>query len=96
MNTKEEIVQDIAGRLGVATPAMSTGSTEPRVIFDLAVGVLGIDVEYGLTKPEMARAIVEASGASWNADFESSGGTVTRRGLLAVRDSVEFFLGARS
>ena len=47
-----------------------------------------------LTKPEMARHIVESSGMGWNVDYESRGGTVTKAGLRAVLDAVDLFVGA--
>ena len=94
MNTKEELVAEIAGLLGVRPPPMSTGSTEPRRIFELVNEVLGIGlpVEH-LTKPELARAIVESAGHVWPATAESSGGTVTNTGLVAVLNAVRFFCG---
>lgn len=92
MTTKEEIVDSIASLLGVTAPKMSTGSTEPREIFDLVNEVLGLGLGSRLTKPELARAIVEASGTSWNANYESRGGTITRDGLLAVHRAVEYFV----
>ena len=82
----------IAVELGVEAPKMSTGSTEPREIFDLVNDVLGLGIHAELTKPEIARRIVESSGSSWNADYESSGGTVTKRGLQAVLDAVRHFV----
>ena len=94
MTTKEEIVKRIASRLGVAAPKMSTGSTEPREILEIVNDVLGLGIDGRLTKPEMAQQIVEASGQSWNADYESRGGTVTRTGLAAVLQAVEHFVGA--
>ena len=94
MKNKADLVWDIAWCLGVEAPRMSTGSTEPREIFDLANEVLGLGIEPGLTKPEIARRIVEAAGEGWNADYESSGGTVTKSGLQAVADAVHFFVGA--
>jgi hypothetical protein len=47
-----------------------------------------------LTKPEMARHIVESSGMGGNVDYESRGGTVTKAGLRAVLDAVDLFVGA--
>jgi hypothetical protein len=90
--TKTDIVMDIAYELGVEAPKMSTGSTEPREIFDLVNDVLGLGLARSLTKPEIARQIVEASGQGWNADCESRGGTVTKHGLLAVAAAVDFFI----
>ena len=90
--TKEEIINSIANLLGATPPKISTGSTEPREIFDLINTIFGLGLSSHLTKPEMARAIVEATGESWNADFESRGGTVTREGLLAVHKAVTYFV----
>ncbi|MEX2375392.1 MAG: hypothetical protein WD942_07365 [Dehalococcoidia bacterium] len=95
--TKEEIVGEIARRIGVASPRMSTGSTEPREIFELVNESLGLRLEaHGhLTKPDLARGIVEAAGLQWLPTYESHGGTVTRPGLLGVLKAVELLLGPR-
>lgn len=90
---KADLVIEIAYAIGVAPPTMSTGSTEPRVLFDLVNDALGLGLQSGLTKPEMARAIVEAAGHSWGPSCESRGGTVTYDGLAAVRTAVAFFRG---
>ena len=71
---------------------MSTGSNEPRAIFDLVNERLGLGVDPALDKPQLARGIVEASGAAWHPDYESRGATVTKSGLLAVLEAVRFFL----
>ena len=89
---KSDIVKEIAALIGVTAPAMSTGSTEPRVIFDLVNDRLGLGIDPRLTKPETARAIVECTGSPWHPDYESRGATVTMTGLLAVRDAVAFLL----
>ncbi len=90
---KADVVQEIAEALGVAAPPMSTGSTEPKTIFLLVNESLGLGISAKKTKPELARAIVEASGEVWGATYESRGGTVTVEGLLAVRRAVRFFSG---
>lgn len=92
---KSEIVHEIASLLGVAAPPMSTGSTEPRAIFALVNDHLGLGLDIRLGKPELARAIVEASGERWHPDFESRGATVTKSGLQAVLRAVHFFLDER-
>lgn len=92
---KSEIVRGIADLLGVAAPAMSTGSSEPRAVFVLVNDHLGLGLDQSLGKPELARAIVESSGERWHPDFESRGATVTRSGLLAVLQAVHFFLDDR-
>ncbi|WP_147431887.1 hypothetical protein [Motilibacter peucedani] len=83
---------EIAARLGLAAPPMSSGSTEPKLIFTMVNERLGLGLSARLAKPEMARAIVEAAGDHWHPDFESRGATVTKNGLLAVLDAVAFFL----
>jgi hypothetical protein len=95
--SKSELIEAISGLLGVRdVPRMSTGSTEPREIFDVINDTLGLGLDTkSMTKPEIARGIVEAAGVRWQPTFESRGGTVTREGLLAVYDSVRFFLGGR-
>ena len=89
---KGDIVIEIARLIHVDPPRMSTGSTEPRAIFVLVNDRLGLGADPSLGKPELARSIVEASGAAWHPDFESRGATVTKRGLLAVLTAVEYFL----
>ena len=90
--SKTDIVEEIASLLGMPTPPMSTGSTEPRTIFQMVNDRLGLGLDPRLGKPELARAIVEASGATWAPDFESRGATVTRPGLMAVLSAVRFYL----
>ena len=89
---KGEINDLIAEKVGFRAPRMSTGSTESRDLFIRVNAYLGLGLPPTLTKPEMARGIVEASGATWGADCESRGGTVTRIGLMQVLEAVEFFL----
>jgi hypothetical protein len=91
---KDEIVEAIAHALGVAAPPMSTGSTEPRRIFELVNDRLGLGLDPKLGKPELARGIVTASGAEWHPDCESRGATVTKAGLNAVLTAVHFFVDA--
>ena len=93
MQTKAEIVAQIAAMLGVEAPHMSTGSTEPKDIFALINSVLALGFDPKLTKPELARAIAECMGLPWTATCESTGGTVTRDGLVLVRDSVAMLTG---
>lgn len=92
LRTKADIVWDIAVRVGVEAPKMSTGSTEPRAIFEIVNDSLGLGIDGRHTKPDMARRIVEAAGLTWNADYESRGGTVTKSGLEAVLVAVDHFV----
>jgi hypothetical protein len=89
---KVEIVTEIARLIGVSPPHMSTGSTEPREIFDLVNSHLGLGIDPRTDKSGMARAIVEASGGRWAPDCESRGATITRAGLVAVLEAVQFFV----
>ncbi|WP_402376747.1 hypothetical protein [Isoptericola rhizosphaerae] len=89
---KEQIVEEIALAIGVEAPAMSSGSTEPRVIFDLVNDRLGLGLE-SRTKQGLARGIVEVVGGTWSTTYESRGATVTKDGLLAVRDAVRTLTG---
>lgn len=90
---KIDVVADIANYIGIEVPHMSTGSTEPRALFDAVNVELGLGLPGNLTKPEIARAIVEAAGFGWSAKNESTGGTVTLSGLTAVRDAVALLTG---
>ena len=94
--TKQDVIDEIAAVLDIAEPPrVSTGSTEPREIFDLVSDILGIVTNSRLlTKPELAKAIVEASGSPWLPTFESRGGTVTLAGLEAGLKATRFFCGA--
>lgn len=90
-SSKAELVEAIAVALGVATPHMSTGSTEPKEILLIANNVLGLGLSADLTKPELARGIVESAGFPWSPTAESRGGTVTAEGLACVLRAVLFF-----
>lgn len=92
VTSKEELVAAIARHLGISPPPMSTGSTEPKQIFVAVNRQLGLGLDDRLSKPDLARAIVESAGYSWAPDYESRGSTVTAAGLVAVLKAVEFFL----
>ena len=91
---KQDLVAQIAAALGQLPPQMSTGSTEPREVFAMVNEVLGLGLDMNLTKPELARAIVESTGRPWSATSESRGGTVTLTGLQQVREAVRFYTGS--
>lgn len=93
--TKKDLVAAIAQLLSVDAPQMSTGSTEPRRIFELVNEQLGLGIEVDLPKPEFAREIVERAGLVWSPDCESRGSTVTLNGLQLVLDAVHFFISPR-
>ena len=93
MTSKADIVFQIGFLIDAGPFHMSTGSTEPRALFDAVNEELGLGIPAGGTKPEMARGIVEAAGARWLPQHESAGGTVTKEGLYAVLEAVRFFTG---
>ena len=89
--SKEDLIQEISLMLGIPSPKVSTGSTEPKELFVLINDLLGLAIPQNLQKPDMAQQIVELSGGMWAAECESAGGTVTHLGLERVRDAVSFF-----
>lgn len=89
--TKGEIVVAISETVGFSSPGLSTGSTEPASLFVQVIDSLGLGSPENMSKPQMAKFIVESSGQPWLPEYESSGGTVTKRGLLAVLSAVKFF-----
>ena len=90
--TKKDLITEIAVLIGVDAPPMSTGSTEPRRIFELVNEQLGLGIEMDLPKPELARGIVERAGFVWSPECESRGSTVTLNGLQLVLEAVHFFI----
>lgn len=94
VRTKSDIVDEISYLLGIEPPHMSTGSTEPKTLFTAVNDELGLGLDDGLGKPDLARAIVEAAGMRWAPDYESRGATVTGKGLEAVAAAVRFFTEA--
>ena len=95
MSTKEEIKDQIADFLELdpaENPPMSTGSTEPRRIFELIDEKfeLSLDPDNRLTKPQLAKAIATTSGQEWHAGCESRGGTVTKIGFRKVLYAVSY------
>jgi hypothetical protein len=90
--TKQDIADSITERLSLPRAHFSTGSTEPREFLDQVAETFGLGDTSSLTKPQVARHIVESAGIAWDSSCESTGGTVTREGLLRVRQAVEFFM----
>lgn len=89
MFTKQEIIDEICKHLGIPSFYISTGSTEPKDFLLAVVDQLGIGgLSSGMDKQEIGKLLVEASGALWLPDFDSTGGTITKEGLLAIRESV--------
>lgn len=90
---KADLSAEIAALVGIADPRLSTGSKERKELFLAASDLLALGLSDDTSKPVLARAIVEAAGFAWYPNYESRGSTVTRRGLIAVRDALRFLLG---
>jgi Histidine kinase-, DNA gyrase B-, and HSP90-like ATPase len=95
MVTKQEIVDEISDSLQIGPFKLGAGSTEPREFFEAVLTALGITKPSDGAKPNLARAVVEGAGLSWDQDCDSTlsksmgGGTVTRTGLERLRQAVE-------
>lgn len=92
---KSEVANEITHLLRLEPVHFSSGSTEPKELFLLIADSLGLGIDPLLPKPVIARRIVESSGQAWLTDYESTGGTVTLKGLQAVKSSVESYLTNR-
>jgi hypothetical protein len=89
MSTKQEIIDSVCKHLKIGTYLISTGSTEPKEFLIAIADQLGITgLSVGMDKQELGKLIVEASGEPWLPDYDSTGGTITKEGLLAIKDSV--------
>ena len=86
MSTKQEIIDSVCKHLKIGTYLISTGSTEPKEFLIAIADQLGITgLSVGMDKQELGKLIVEASGEPWLPDYDSTGGTITKEGLLAIR-----------
>ena len=89
MITKQEIIDEISQHLGIPSYPVSTGSTEPKEVLIAVADQLGITgLSKGMDKPELGKLLVEASGNLWLPEFDSTGGTITKEGLVAIKQSV--------
>jgi hypothetical protein len=89
MSTKQEIIDSVCKHLKIGTYLISTGSTEPKEFLIAIADQLGITgLSVGMDKQELGKLIVEASGEPWLPDYDSTGGTITKEGLLAIKNSV--------
>ena len=89
MSTKQEIIDSVCKHLKIGTYLISTGSTEPKEFLIAIADQLGITgLSVGMDKQELGKLIVEASGEPWLPDYDPTGGTITKEGLLAIKDSV--------
>lgn len=85
---KQELIEEISRIIGVESPRVSTGSTEPKEILQLINSSLSLGLDPGLAKQRLAQSIVELGGGVWDPDCESRGGTVTRLGMQRILEAV--------
>jgi hypothetical protein len=89
MTTKQDLMDEICTHLGIRSFPISTGSTEPKEFLLAVVEQLGlVNISQGLDKSEIGKLIVEADGELWLPDFDSTGGTITKEGLEAIKRAV--------
>jgi hypothetical protein len=89
MSTKQEIIDEVCAHLNVGSFFISTGSTEPKEFLIAVADQLGIlGLSKGMDKQELGKLIVEAGGELWLPEYDSTGGTITKEGLLAIKKSV--------
>lgn len=89
---KPEVVRSIANLLGVPAPPSATGSREPKKILELVNDHLGLGFDNRLSKPELAKGIVQAAGLTWTPECWSRPQTLTRQGLLRIETAVKILL----
>lgn len=89
---KEQLANYITHKIGVTPVVFSRGSTEPKELLTLICQAIGLDFNENSTKPELGKLIVESSGSIWQDSFESSGSTITRDGMVAIKKAVDFFI----
>jgi hypothetical protein len=89
MTTKQEVIDAVCEHLGIPSLLISTGSTEPKEFLVAVAEQLGIQgLTAGMDKQELGRLIVEAGGNLWLPEFDSTGGTITKDGLVAIQETV--------
>jgi hypothetical protein len=88
VETKQQILDDVCDILRIERWRVSRGSTEPRDALRAIARSLGIAHECSAPKTEIARLIVESAGLIWMPRYESTGSTVTKSGLIALRTAV--------
>ena len=89
MASKQEIMNEVCLHLGGPLLMISTGSTEPKEFLTTIANQLGLEaLSKGLDKQGLAKLIVESGGNLWLPEYDSSGGTITREGLIAIRNTV--------
>ena len=96
--TKQEIIDEICGLLGIGPFTVGIGSTEPAQFFLDLGECLAVDLEGVSSKPEIGRRIVESFGLTWDETCDSTsstsggGSTVTTLGIQRLKQAVVAYL----
>ena len=89
METKQDVMDAISNHLKIPRYQCSTGSTEPKEFLLAITEQMGItNLTLGLDKIGLAKLIVESSGKKWLPSYDSSGGTITKEGMVAIQESI--------
>ena len=89
METKQDVMDAISNHLKISHFQCSTGSTEPKEFLLAITEQMGItNLTLGLDKIDLAKLIVESSGKKWLPSYDSSGGTITKEGMIAIQESI--------
>jgi hypothetical protein len=89
METKQDVMNSISDHLKIPYFQCSTGSTEPKEFLLAISEQMGItNLTLGLDKIDLAKLIVESSGKKWLPSYDSSGGTITKDGMVAIQESI--------
>lgn len=89
MKTKQDVMDAISNHLRIPHYQCSTGSTEPKEFLLAITNQMGLtNLTSGLDKVDLARLIVESSGKKWLPSYDSSGGTITKEGMIAIQESI--------
>ena len=89
--TKQDVINEICDILDVRRLQVSRGSTEPKELLLVISELCSITINPRMTKPELAKAIVEHAGLRWRASCSSTGSTITLDGLLLVLQATKLF-----
>lgn len=93
--TKQEVFDDIADRIGAPRRMVGVGSSLPSELFEDISLALGIAYT---SMPEVCESVVLQAGMKYSSSFDSrltdsgGGSTVTLEGLLAMRSALEKLL----
>lgn len=98
---KQDLLDAISAACGTPRYVLvpGRGSSEPKQILLDVVATFALPLDTSVSKPALAQAIVELTGGSWDAQFDSrrtpsgGGSTISALGLVAVLKSVHRLVG---